>query len=338
MVMDHIVKDKILPAREEKLLRDKLEVYLEEQRKINELCLRNEEIDFDGLANYIRKDLFDDIDKYLAANWRKRDSIKAAIVSKAVSYAQANTSMSRKHAVEFTEAAMNLLYHYKRSKIDEDLQLITAEIQECIEETVERNAEKQIDNRARVSIEMTRELANTINSNNPMSIDRNVGLLQTGNIEQVEMNIQNVFKAISSAHSLFPDYGYGYNGKLYSRPFTREALEKYPPKISCTGTVQIDGRYIEKLDYSTIEYTNRHQLPIVLNILAAKKFLGSIADPVQYEAENLVGETITISPVPFPPAFPCSISLDDVVMFDYVLLRTDEILDDGTIILSIAKQ
>ena len=246
--------------------------------------------------------------------------------------------MSRKHAVEFTEAAMNLLYHYKRSKIDEDLQLITAEIQECIEETVERNAEKQIDNRARVSIEMTRELANTINSNNPMSIDRNVGLLQTGNIEQVEMNIQNVFKAISSAHSLFPDYGYGYNGKLYSRPFTREALEKYPPKISCTGTVQIDGRYIEKLDYSTIEYTNRHQLPIVLNILAAKKFLGSIADPVQYEAENLVGETITISPVPFPPAFPCSISLDDVVMFDYVLLRTDEILDDGTIILSIAKQ
>ena len=220
MVMDHIVKDKILPAREEKLLRDKLEVYLEEQIKINELCLRNEEIDFDGLANYIRKDLFDDIDKYLVANWRKRDSIKAAIVSKAVSYAQANTSMSRKHAVEFTEAAMNLLYHYKRSKIDKDLQLITAEIQECIEETVERNAEKQIDNLARVSVEMTRELANTINSNNPMSIDRNVGLLQTGNIELVEMNIQNVFKAISSAHSLFPDYGYGYNGKLYSRPFT----------------------------------------------------------------------------------------------------------------------
>ena len=59
---------------------------------------------------------------------------------------------------------------------------------------------------------------------------------------------------------------------------------------------------------------------------------------MQYEAENLVGETITISPVPFPPAFPCSISLDDVVMFDYVLLRTDEILDDGTIILSNSEQ
>ena len=106
--MDHIIKDKILPAREEKILRERFEVFVEEQRKINERSLRDEEIDFEGLANYLRRDLFDEVDKYLTANWRTREPIKASIIRKAVAYAQANTPISRKRAVEFTETAIGL--------------------------------------------------------------------------------------------------------------------------------------------------------------------------------------------------------------------------------------
>lgn len=336
--MDHIVKDKILPAREEKILRDRFEVFIEEQRKINERSLRDEEIDFEGLANYLRRDLFDEVDKYLTANWRTRESIKASIIRKAVSYAQANTTISNKRAVEFTETAIGLIYYYKRSKLSDDLKLITAEMQECVVDTVEAAVENQTRELKKFGAETRDELKKAIVQNNLLSIDRNVELLQLGQIEQVEMNIQSAIKAMSSTHRLFPDYGYGYNGKIYSKPFTKEALEKYPPKISCTGTAQIDGRYIERLDCNTIGYANRHQLPIVLNIVTAKKFLGNIVDPVQNEAEKLVGETITISPEPFPPAFPCSISLDNKVIFDYVLLRTEEILDDGTIVLSNGEQ
>lgn len=336
--MDHIVKDKILPAREEKILRERFEVFVEEQRKINERSLRDEEIDFEGLANYLRRDLFDEVDKYLTANWRTREPIKASIIRKAVAYAQANTPISRKRAVEFTETAIGLIYYYKRSKLSDDLKLITAEMQECVVDTVETAVGNQTRELKKFGAETRDELKNAIVQNNLLSIDRNVELLQLGQIEQVVMNIQSALKAMSSTHRLFPDYGYGYNGKIYSKPFTKDALVKYPPKISCTGTAQIDGRYIERLDCNTIGYANRHQLPIVLNIVTAKKFLGNIVDPVQYEAEKLVGETITISPEPFPPAFPCSISLDDKVIFDYVLLRTEEIMDDGTIVLSNGEQ
>ena len=38
--MDHIIKDKILPAREEKILRERFEVFVEEQQKINERSSR----------------------------------------------------------------------------------------------------------------------------------------------------------------------------------------------------------------------------------------------------------------------------------------------------------
>lgn len=61
-------------------------------------------------------------------------------------------------------------------------------------------------------------------------------------------------------------------------------------------------------------------------------------DPIQHEADKIIGETIVLHPKPFPPAFPCCISLDDDVMFDYVLFRTQEIMDDRTVIISNREQ
>ena len=52
----------------------------------------------------------------------------------------------------------------------------------------------------------------------------------------------------------------------------------------------------------------------------------------------MIGEEITIPPKPFPPAFPCSISFDDEVVFRYLLFRTKEILDDDTIVISNYEQ
>lgn len=108
-------------------------------------------------------------------------------------------------------------------------------------------------------------------------------LLKQGDIKCVEGTVLNFFTAIGSTHILFPNYRYEYKseiGQLYSKPLTKEALEKYPPRISCTGTIQMNGEYLKKFDINTIEYANRHQLPITLNVVTAKKLLGSIEDPV----------------------------------------------------------
>lgn len=337
LVMDHVLEDKVLPANEERMLRHRIESFLEQEERINELVPLNEEIDFKGLAQYIKTDLFDDVQKYLRANWRERENAKGTIVSKAVAYAQANSSMSRSRAVTLTEKVMAMLYHYYKSKLIMDLEIVKAEIQDHVENTVKRYTEKQIEEASKNTTEIISkidELKSVVESNGLLSIDRSVQLMQMGRIDQVEMALQNYLTSINGMHRLSPDYGYGFNGKFYSKPLTVDALEKYPPKIVCTGTAQIDGKYISSLDYNTINYANRHQLPIYLNVITAKKFLGGFDDPVQHEATDLEGKTLTIPPKPFPPAIPCSISLDDTVMFDYVLLRTEEVLDDGTIILS----
>lgn len=99
------------------MLRQRIESFLEQEERINELVPLNEEIDFEGLAQYIKTDLFDDVQKYLRANWRERENAKGTIVSKVVAYAQANSSMSCSRAVTLTEKVMAMLYHYYKSKI-----------------------------------------------------------------------------------------------------------------------------------------------------------------------------------------------------------------------------
>ena len=100
----------------------------------------------------------------------------------------------------------------------------------------------------------------------------------------------------------------------------------------------MNGKNVRKIDVETINYAYRHQYPLKLNVITAKKMLGDIADPVQHEAEELKGTSIIIPPKPFSKAFPCSISFGNDAMFDYILFRVEEILDDETIIMTNREQ
>ena len=75
MGLDHIVKNVILSERDKKILQERMEDFLERQGTINEFSLRDEEIDFGALAEYLRVDLFDDIHAYFEANWRNRGTV-----------------------------------------------------------------------------------------------------------------------------------------------------------------------------------------------------------------------------------------------------------------------
>lgn len=75
-----------------------------------------------------------------------------------------------------------------------------------------------------------------------------------------------------------------------------------------------------------------------MSISEAIKLLGDQLDPIQKEAQELVGKKIVMVPPAFPPAFPCAVKVKDKTYFDYVLLRTQEILDDGTYIIGNREQ
>ncbi len=325
-----VIKEKLIDEETTIALRKRLNDFIEKQSSIYFNCTVEEECDFEGLFDYIRNQLLNDVQQRLFGTKKERGIARTTILSKAVSYSQAQTSISRKQVIKVTENAIDILHYFYRSKINRELKFIAAQIEETI-----------IDATTELINNQTQIITNTISTNSLMGIDTNMQHMRNGDVGQVEKNLLNWFDAVSCTHALFPSYGYDIRSgthKFYSKPLTQEAEQKYPPKISCTGSIQINDRYISSIDHKTIDYANRHQLPIILNIETAKKYLGNEIDPIQHEAEELVGEKIIVQPEPFPPAFPCCIIMNDTILFDYILFRIEEILDDGIVIISNKEQ
>lgn len=348
MIIDYIVgigldavKDKIHDESEEQILRDRLKNFIERQLKINFHCTLEEEIDFGGLSNYIQNDLITDVQSRLFGNRKERGIARTIIINKSISYSQAHTSLSCKRTTQFVGMAIDILHNFYKSKVNRELKFIAAQIEDAVVEITTAQTEEIVRTVKSSEQRIIEGIGDKIENNGKMSLEKNMQLMRNSAIEQVESTLENYIDALGSTHILFPNYSYELKGEkrqFYSKPLTQEALEKYPPRISCTGTIQIKDNYIDRFDVDIINYANRHQLPITLNVITAKKFLGDIYDPVQHEAKDLIGESIIIEPIPFPPAFPCSISLDKKIFFDYILFRTEEILDDDTIIISNSEQ
>ena len=144
---------------------------------------------------------------------------------------------------------------------------------------------------------------------------------------------------ISLSHPLYPSFGYDYiNGSMHSKPLTADAPVLYPPRIRMTGSIRIGDKPVSELKCDVLDYSYRHQAPFVMEVAEAIKLLGEKPDPIQYEAEALIGKTVIVKPPEFPSAFPCAIKIGDTSFFDYVLFRTQEIDDDGTYFISNREQ
>lgn len=144
---------------------------------------------------------------------------------------------------------------------------------------------------------------------------------------------------MSTQHKLYPEYGYSMNqGKLMSVPLQENSIKKYPPIMDIKADLQI-GEYINYFNgFDPLDFSYRHQLDMIIQVKDARKLLGSIEDPCQSEAERMIGENLVLKHKEFPPAFPCSIKVGGKTYFEYVLLRTKEILDDGTYIVTNDEQ
>ena len=335
------VKDRIQTKHESRQVCDRLKAFILRQKKINWNCTREEEIDFGGLIEYIRTNFLEDVQMRLFGNKKERGIARNTIINSAISYSQTHTTLSRERAIWITEKAIDILHEFYKGKVNRELKFIAAQIEETVAEVTAEQTKDIIQAVKSNEEHVIGTLSDKLDNMGSMSFEKNMQRMRNEDIGQVEDTVSNFFNALGSTHILFPNYTYEYESKnrqFYSKPLSREALEKYPPRIVCTGTIQMDGKYLNKFDDNTIDYANRHQLPITLNVVTAKKLLGEIDDPIQHEAENLIGESLTIPPKPFPPASPCSISLNGDVIFDYILLSTEEILDDGTVVMSNQKQ
>ena len=322
-------KNKCLEAK----AKEKLSEYLTQQKKYNFDCSLEEEIDFEGLAEYIHNDLMDDVKIRLFGKKSARGVARETIAGKAADYAQAKTKLSRDRAKHLAVTAVDILSGFFRSKIDYSTLFVATEIEDTIiDEMSEQHKEQE---------HKIEALAKNIQDNSLLSIDKNVSLANAGKLGDVEKNTAAFFAGLGTAHVLTPYYGFTMDGVscLKSIPLRPDAVELYPPHFEVTATAfKMGGRLLPNVDASTFTRAYRTQSPIEFDVTTAQKYLGSIPDPVQHEAEKLTGTHMVLKPPTFPPAFPCSVLIDGETVIDYLLLRTKRIEEDGTIIITNEEQ
>lgn len=328
-----VAKEHFENKRLEAKAKEKLSEYLTRQKKYNFDCSLEEEIDFEGLAEYIHNDLIDDVKIRLFGRKQERRIAREAIADKAACYAQAKTKLSKERAKHLAVTAVDILRGFFRSKIDCSTLFAAAEIEDTVIDEMSEQHKAQ-DHKIDA-------LAKNIQDNSLLSIDKNVSLANSGKIDTVEKNAAAFFAALGTAHVLTPYYGFTMDGVscLKSIPLRPDAVELYPPHFEVTATAFKMGRtLLPNVDASTFTRAYRTQSPIEFDVTTAQKYLGNVLDPIQHEAENLTGTHVILKPPTFPPAFPCSVFIDGELVIAYLLLRTKKIEDDGTIVITNEEQ
>lgn len=320
------ITDTIKTKKEIADARRKLVDFIQRQKKYNLNCSLQEEIDFQGVSEYICNNLIDDVRTRLFGKRKDRGLARQLIMNRAAYYAQAKTKLSEQRAKNLVGIAIDILREYYRKKAKPELLLVAAEIEDTI---IDELGEK-IDS-----------IDKTIQADSLLSLDKSVALASQGHLGEVEQNVATLIKAVGTTHCLSPYYGYRFNGQnqFVSVPLTEEAAKKYPPHFEITPkSFSMGDEVVSSLSPETLNWAYRHQIPITFDIAVARKYLGDVPDPVQHEADELVGHRAILSPPKFPKAVPCNIIIDEEVVVDYLLLRLTEILDDGTVIITNDEQ
>lgn len=311
-----------------------LDAFFVRQSKINELCSLVEEIDFEGLCSFIQSDAFlvDVQTRLLSGKSKERGQARKSIEERAYAYAGAQTEESRKRTSRFVTLAIDIIREFYVQQFGKGNLLNIVLIQDHVSE---------------IADEKTRELSDkfdkAVKQLAVYSPEYMRSLALEGKIEEASQKLNDLIHAASTKHPLYPDYGYAIScdygsAQLISHPISEVAKIKYPPHFKLSGSVKVGDKSISRITPDVFEYAYRHQLKITLSVEEAVKFLGTQVDIVQIEAKPYIGNEITLPPKPFPPAFPCAILMDNKVVYDYLELRTEEILDDGTYVISNVEQ
>lgn len=326
-------KDNVKNKLDEKKLRESLIAYIESQQKYNEMCSLAEEIDFQGLIDYIKNNLIDATGtRFFDPNRNKRGQARQQIVDAAVAFSKADTDEAKFRVSKYISICLDIIRgFYEEHHLSLKEFLLSDMIVDAVADEV---AEVQTTLMTAVDSAKNEILGKIDNTGSLFSVDKALAFAKAGETDTIRDEIKKMLDHISLEHPYYPHFGYDYqNGMILSKPLTAEAKKLYPPKYVFTGPVKIGNQYYNNPNGNPLDYSYRHQIPITLEISKATKLLGEKPDPSQDEVADLEGQTLIASPPEFPSAFPCAIKVGETIFFEYILLRTQEILDDGTYII-----
>lgn len=325
------VKRNIGNSINEAKVKARLKEYVERNQKANWNVTLDEEVDFEGLAGYICSEMMDDVKLRFWGDRDEREAARKRIADKAVTYASAKTKLSDQRARKLVFGAIDILAKFFRDRANKDLRFFATEIEETVIEENEKTKEFIADKIDKL---------NQINSDS-LSVDRAIKQIGEDQTEEVGKDIKTYLNAISAKHVLFPDYGFRMTpeNEMISFPLTEEAKSKYPVNFQISASnVKLGDKPVQEVNNMILEQAYRHQIPITIDIQNACKLLGNVKDPIQREANKMKGMHAILTPPEFPPAFPCCVIADNEIIVPYLLLRTKEILDDGSVVLTNKEQ
>lgn len=342
-------KRHIKEKTDEKKLKRTLQEYIERQRKYYDFCSLAKEFDYQGLVEYVKEHLLSDVEKRVFCVQKyDRKIARENVIAKAVTYSKAKTKESKDAVAYLVAISLDIIREFYKKDITKKEYLLATEIIDAVSddtahivdeatlrmESMLTETNSKLDNIAKHTSILVRK-----SSNNIFSVDRAINIVETEGFGQIEDEYKKLFSHISVEHPLYPNYGYTLkNGKVQSSALTENAKILFPPKFVFFGSVCTEDKVSSNLLENPFDYAYRHQLQLIMNVTEAKKYLGDQLDPVQEEVSGFVGCELRAKPPSFPPAFPCAIKVGERTFFEYILLRTQEILDDGTFIIGNKEQ
>ena len=107
------VKERVHAKLDESKLRTELINYIERQRKYNEMCTMAEEIDFQGLVEYIQNSLLKQAGvRIFDPNSKKRGHARQVIVDAAVACSKANTKESKTRVAKCISICLDIIRRF----------------------------------------------------------------------------------------------------------------------------------------------------------------------------------------------------------------------------------
>lgn len=332
---------------DEHKLKCALKEYIKSQRKYNDICTMAEECDFQGLVEYITQELLDDIEqRFFSVSKDARRKAHEEIISKAVIYSKASADEAKKRVSRLVAASLEIIHQFFKKRISVSDYLVAAEIVDAVDENTTQAVKSAASDIQHTVLETKKELSDQLDlmkqsivNGSLYSVENMSQMAAASQFSQIEKNFKKLLAGMSLEHPLYPDYGFTFDGDLLkSTPLSAEAKQRYPARLYFKGTIRVGDHYFNDATVNPMDYAYRHQLKLVMSISEAVKLLGNRPDPIQTEAAQFVGKDIIATPPEFPEAFPCSIKVGEKTYFDYILLRTEEILDDGTYVIGNREQ
>lgn len=120
-------------------LRSALENYIQRQTAFNYDSAIEEEIDFEGLSEFICENLLDELERYLnETSPKERERIREAIIARASAHAKVKTAAAQHRVTKYVSDLIKIIKGFYKQKLPIEKFILVAEAVDAVNENTDQ--------------------------------------------------------------------------------------------------------------------------------------------------------------------------------------------------------